>query len=187
MPPKPNQKLPPKICSQFTKNGCHGHALLDFQLMYFKLNLIGKLPLRAIEFLSCSSLSSCAKYGGDCRFQRALSRGGWRGRGGGAAGRRRRQARKKDYRDTLQPAQPTGTPPCHGAYVHAPCTRANFTHSNHINILPSEPMRRLHAEWTLQCCSTSLAMLIITNASPLQMCRSTGNAPLAYIRRERNR
>ena len=88
MPPKPNQKLPPKICSRFTKNGCHGHALLDFQLMYFKLNWIGKLPLRAIEFLSCSSLSSCAKYGGDCRFQRALSRGGVEGagrRGGGRA------------------------------------------------------------------------------------------------------
>ena len=92
LPPKLNQKLPSKICSRFTKNCCRGHALLDFQLMYFKLNLIGKLLLRAIEFLSCSSLSSCAKYGGDCRFPRALSRGGG---GGGAAGRRGRNAGKK--------------------------------------------------------------------------------------------
>ena len=84
MSPKIKQKLPPKIYSRFTKNCCRGHALSDLQLMYFKWILIGKLLLRAIEFLSCSSVSSCAKYGGDCRFPRALSRGG----GGGAAGRR---------------------------------------------------------------------------------------------------
>ena len=104
------------------------------------------------------SRSACTRHGGECRFPRAVSRGG-EGRWAGAG---------KEHKNAATHCNAASRAYDYSArevdFVQVQCLRACLPHLNQFNILPSEPMRR-HAEWTLQCCSPSLAMPTIIDVS----------------------